>query len=97
MSVRVTPLISSLTGFDSIISNGETISRAPKLSFNNFVSHSVLRSGQSMIVGGLVTQTNDVTHHRLPNKHLPEFLSNHSGMSAENELIVIVSAQEIEA
>ena len=95
MNIRVVPLISSLMGYDSVVSNGQTISRAPRLSSNTFVSHSILRSGQTTIIAGLASQSADTTRQNLPFIKSIPFLKGYSSNAVDSELFIVLSAYEV--
>ena len=96
ISVRVLPVISSFLGQDEVVSNGITVSQAPRVALNHFSSHAVLRDGRAMIVGGLSSQSNESARQDLPGGASLRLFGGRSQRMTDNELIVIILAQEIE-
>ena len=94
IAIRVIPVISRLIGFDEIISDSGNITRAPRISLNNFTTHAILRDGQALVVGGFTTRGFDDTQNTLP---IPlSLLNNRNQELIESDIYAIVTAEEIE-
>lgn len=96
MSIRAVPSISKLISLDPIQSNGRIISQAPRVSSNNFVSHSILRNGHAIIIGGLTSQDSSTRKQEFPGSRAISALRSRSGEFIDSELAIIISAQEVE-
>ena len=97
MSLRILPIISELIRFDNIMSNDSVISSAPRIALNNLISHSIIRDGQAIIIGGLVTHTNRSARQDFPGGALTSLFDSGSDELTQNKLFIVISAQEIDA
>lgn len=96
ISLRIIPIVSSLVGFDDVVSNGRVISRTPRLSRNHFSSHAIIRGGSALVVGGLTKQLTQSTNNFLPGDTITAFLGGSSQSLDNSEMIAVVLANEIE-
>lgn len=98
--LTVVPALSSLTGFDNVVSANQIISRTPRISLTNLSSKAITRSGRAVAVGGLSTkQINDRVHASLglDKTIVGDLFTSRNQQDQLREIIVIVLPREISA